>query len=119
DASAYIPLHPGAAAFYNGSQESFLDEWGNIIFLAPIIAGGLISVLAAAWKFLRAGGPLTKEEALDALYTLGRRIRVSSSQADLDEIEKEIDRVLQSQRVKQATGEDEARDAIALNVAAH
>ena len=119
DASAYIPLHPGAAAFYNGTQESFLDEWGNIIFLAPMIAGGLISVLAAAWKFLRAGGPLTKEEALDALYALGRRIRVSSSQADLDEIEKEIDLVLQSQRVKQANGEEEPRDAIALNVAAH
>jgi hypothetical protein len=119
DASAYIPLHPGAAAFYNGTQESFLDEWGNIIFLAPMIAGGLISVLAAAWKFLRTGGPLTKEEALDALYALGRRIRVSSSQADLDEIEKEIDLVLQSQRVKQANGEEEPRDAIALNVAAH
>jgi TRAP-type uncharacterized transport system substrate-binding protein len=119
DASAYIPLHPGAAAFYNGTQESFLDEWGNIIFLAPMIAGALISVLAAAWKFLRAGGPLTKEEALDALYALGRRIRVSNSQAELDEIEKEIDRVLQSQRVKQAAGEEEARDAIALNVAAH
>ena len=119
DASAYIPLHPGAAAFYNGTQESFLDEWGNIIFLAPMIAGALISVLAAAWKFLRAGGPLTKEEALDALYALGRRIRVSSSQAELDEIEKEIDLVLQTQRVKQAAGEEESRDAIALNVAAH
>src|SRR6201988_2966623 len=119
DASAYIPLHPGAAEFYNGTQESFLDEWGNIIFLAPMIAGALISVLAAAWKFLRAGGPLTKEEALDALYARGRRIRVSSSQAELDEIEKEIDLVLQTQRVKQAAGEEEARDAVALNVAAH
>ena len=75
--------------------------------------------MAPAWKFLRAGGPLTKEEALDALYALGRRIRVSSSQADLDEIEKEIDVVLQTQRVKQANGEEETRDAIALNVAAH
>ena len=55
DASAYIPVHPGAAAFYNGTQESFLDKWGNIIFLAPMISGGLASVLAAAWKFLRAG----------------------------------------------------------------
>src|SRR5262249_50017282 len=63
DASAYIPLHPGAAAFYNGTQESFLDKWGNIIFLAPMIAGALLSVRAAAWKFLRAGTPLTREEA--------------------------------------------------------
>jgi TRAP-type uncharacterized transport system substrate-binding protein len=119
DASAYIPLHPGAAAFYNGTQESFLDKWGNIIFLAPMIAGGLASVLAAAWKFVRAGTPLTREEALDALYALGRRIRISSRTADLDEIESEIDRVLQAQRVKAAAGEDETRDVTALNVAAH
>ena len=119
DASAYIPLHPGAAAFYNGTQESFLDKWGNIIFLAPMIAGALASVLAAAWKFLRAGTPQTPEQALDALYALGRRIRVSGNEAELDEIEQDIDRVLQAQRLKAAAGEDEARDVTALNVAAH
>ncbi|WOH67934.1 TAXI family TRAP transporter solute-binding subunit [Bradyrhizobium sp. BWA-3-5] len=119
DASAYIPLHPGAAAFYNGTQESFLDKWGNVIFLAPMILGGLASVLAAAWKFLRADRLQTREEALDALYALGRRIRVCSSLAELDEIEGEIDRVLQGQRGKEAAGEKEAREAVALNVAAH
>ncbi len=119
DASAYIPLHPGAAAFYNGTQESFLDKWGNIIFLAPMIAGGIVSVLAAAWKFLRAGAAQTPEQALDALYALGRRIRISGSAAELDEIEQDIDRVLQAQRLKAAAGEDEARDVTALNVAAH
>jgi TRAP-type uncharacterized transport system substrate-binding protein len=119
DASAYIPLHPGAAAFYNGTQESFLDKWGNIIFLAPMIAGALASVLAAAWKFLRAGTPLTREEALDALYALGQRIRASRAAPELDEIEREIDRVLLAQRKKEAFGEDETRDVVALNVAAH
>jgi TRAP-type uncharacterized transport system substrate-binding protein len=118
DASAYLPVHPGAAAFYNGTLQSFLDKWGNIIFLVPMIAGALASVLAAGWKFLRAGAP-TREEALDALYALGRRIRVIGSEPELDEIEHEIDRVLQTQRLKQAAGEEEAPDVIALNVAAH
>ena len=56
DPDAYLPVHPGAAAFYNGTQQTFLDKWGNAIFLAPMIFGGLISVAAAAWKFLRVGG---------------------------------------------------------------
>jgi TRAP-type uncharacterized transport system substrate-binding protein len=119
DASAYIPLHPGGAAFYNGTQESFLDKWGNIIFLTPMILGGLASVLAAAWKFLRAGTPLTREEALDALYGLGRRIRVSGSEAELDEIERDIDRLLQAQRTEAGFGEQATHDVVALNVAAH
>src|SRR5215510_5821935 len=119
DQDAYLPVHPGAATFYNGTQESFLDKWGNIIFLAPMIAGALASVLAAAWKFLRAGKSQTPEQALDALYALGRRIRVCRSEAELDEIEQDIDKVLQAQRLKAAAGEDEAREVTALNVAAH
>lgn len=119
DSDAYLPVHPGAAAYYNGTQESFLDKWGNIIFLAPMIAGGLASALAAAWKFLRAERPPTREEALDALYALGRRIRISSSLAELDEMEEQIDHVLQGQRGKEAVGDQEAREAVALNVAAH
>ena len=83
DASAYIPLHPGAAAFYNGTEESFLDKWGNIIFLVPMILGGLASVGAATWKFLREGEPVTRDKALDALYALGARIRASSNVAEL------------------------------------
>jgi len=118
DADAFLPIHPGAAAFYNGSQESFLDKWGNIIFLAPMIAGALASLLAAAWRFLRAAVPPAAEQALDELYALGRRIRISGKGAELDEIEREIDRVLQARGRKARAGEDETSDATALNVAA-
>ena len=119
DADAYLPVHPGAAAFYNGTQESFLDKWGNIIFLAPMIVGALVSVLAAAWKFLRAGDARDAEQALDALYALGRRIRRQRREAELSEIEREIDKVLQAQREKAAAGDENALDVTTLNVAAH
>jgi TRAP-type uncharacterized transport system substrate-binding protein len=72
DSDAYLPVHPGAAAFYNGTQETFLDKWGNAIFLAPMIFGVLVSVAAAAWKFLRDGEPQKSEQALDSLYAIGR-----------------------------------------------
>jgi hypothetical protein len=119
EASAYLPVHPGAAAFYNGTQESFLDQWGNIIFLTPMMLGAAASVAAAAWKFLRAGGPLSREAALDVLYELGRRIRVSRSAAELEEIEGKIDRVLEEQRQRMTAGEEPNQDVVALNVAAH
>ena len=76
NSDAYLPVHPGAAAFYNGTQESFLDQWGNAIFLAPMIFGVLISVAAAAWKFLREGANLERvNERLDRCSALGRRVR--------------------------------------------
>jgi TRAP transporter TAXI family solute receptor len=119
DAGAYLPVHPGAAEYYNGTEESFLDKWSNIIFLAPMALGALISVAAAAWKFLRSGEAAAKEAALDSLYTLGRRIRQAGGESELAEIESRIDEVLRAQRARAATDDENALDAATLNVAAH
>jgi TRAP-type uncharacterized transport system substrate-binding protein len=119
DSDAYLPVHPGAAAFYNGTQLSFLDKWGNAIFLAPMIIGGLISAAAATWQFLRADDPGKSEQELDALYAFGPRIRSAESEAELSGIEREIDSVLQAQRARSPGGDENALDVTTLNVAAH
>jgi hypothetical protein len=119
DSDAYLPVHPGAAAFYNGTQLSFLDKWGNAIFLAPMILGGLISVFAAAWQFLRADEAGKHEGELDRLYALSERIRTADSDAALSAIEREIDGVLQAQRAKATVADESALEVAALNVAAH
>ena len=119
DPDAYLPVHPGAAAFYNGTQQTFLDKWGNAIFLAPMIFGGLISVAAAAWKFLRSEDVRSGEEALDALYAVAHRIRTTQAESDLSEIEREIDKVLQNQRARAKAGDENALDVTTLNIAAH
>ena len=118
DADANVPLHPGAAAFYNGTQQSFMDEYGNWIYLAPMILGGVVTVLAAAWKFLGVGQS-ESEAPLDALYALARRIRKADTVAGLAVIEDEIDNILKAQRAKAADGDENAVDATTLNVAAH
>jgi TRAP-type uncharacterized transport system substrate-binding protein len=118
DADAYLALHPGAAAFYNGTQQSFMDEYGNWIYLTPMILGGLATVLAAAWKFLGIA-PSRNETPLDTLYGLARRIRKAASGAELGSIEDEIDDVLKAQRAKAAAGDEDAVDATTLNIAAH
>ncbi|OAF06599.1 TAXI family TRAP transporter solute-binding subunit [Bradyrhizobium neotropicale] len=118
DAGAYLPVHPGAAEFYNGNQQTFLDKWSNAIFLTPMALGALATVLAAAWKFLRSGEFKSSEPALDSLYALGRRIRHAENETELSEIENQIDEVLRAQR-KRADEEEHALDAATLNVAAH
>lgn len=119
DADAYLPLHPGAAAFYNGTQQSFMDEYGNWIYLTPMILGGVASVLAAAWKFLGIGQPAIQQGPLDSLYALGRRIRKADTESELSEVEEEIDGILATQRARSASGDEYAVDDATLNVAAH
>src|SRR3954447_21477857 len=92
DQDAYLPLHPGAAAVYNSTTQSFMDEYGNWIYLTPMILGGAATIVAAAWKFLGVGnqapGPL------DSFYALARRIRKLDTEVELSEIEEQIDGIL-------------------------
>src|SRR5260370_1317440 len=81
--------------------------------------GGLATVVAAGWKFLGIGDPATSEGPLDTLYALGRRIRKAVSEAELLDIEDEIDDILKVQREKSAGGDENAVDDATLNVAAH
>ena len=115
---AYLPLHPGAAAVYNATTQSFMDEYGNWIYLTPMVLGGAATMLAAAWKFLRLGSRAT-EGPLDSLYALSRRIRKADSEAELSDIEDEIDNILKAERAKSAGGDESAVDDATLNVAAH
>ena len=116
---AYLPAHPGAATFYNGNQVSFLDKWGNLIFLVPMVLGGLVSVAAAGRKYLRDGDAAPKGDFLDHLYALSARIRTADSVKELDEIEDEIDRLLRSHRIVAEADDAEASHVTSLNVAAH
>jgi TRAP-type uncharacterized transport system substrate-binding protein len=119
DPDAYLPLHPGAAAFYNGTAQSFIDEYSNYIYLGPMILGGIATVLAAAWKFLGIGQPEFREGPLDTLYGLARRIRSVNSESELSSIEEEIDNILRAERLKAEGGNENAVDAATLNVVAH
>jgi TRAP-type uncharacterized transport system substrate-binding protein len=115
---AYLPLHPGAAAVYNATTQSFMDEYGNWIYLTPMALGGAATIFAAAWKFLGLGSSRAKGP-LDSLYALSRRIRKADTETELLEIEEEIDEILTAERAKAADDEESAVDAATLNVVAH
>src|SRR3984957_18900634 len=118
DQDAYLPLHPGAAAVYNSTQQSFMDEYGNWIYLTPMALGGAATAFAAAWKFLGLGQPATGQGPLDSLYALGRRIRKAATEAELSDIEEEIDGILRAQRPGSAREDENAVDDAPLNGAA-
>ena len=119
DADAYLPVHPGALAVYNGTQQSFVDEYSNYIYIGPMVLAGIASVLAAAWKFLGIGQPEFRSGPLDTLYGLSRQIRSVNSEAELSKIEDEIDNILKEEGIKAEKDDETAVDATTLNVVAH
>jgi len=119
DADSYLPVHPGALAVYNGTQQGFIDEYSNYIYLGPMVLGGIATVLAAAWKFLGIGQPEFRQGPLDTLYGLARQIRVVNSESELERIEEQIDDILRAERLKTEKDDESAVDAATLNVVAH
>ncbi len=113
DADAYIAVHPGAAAFYNGTEQSFMDRWGNVIYLTPIVFGALASVFAAAWRFLGIRGRDAAQGALEQLCALRERIRDLEDEAELRKIEDDIEVMLRAQLAKSGNDE-EGTEALAL-----
>jgi TRAP-type uncharacterized transport system substrate-binding protein len=97
DPDAYIAVHPGAAAFYNGTQQSFMDKWSNWIYLTPMVLGALASIFAAAWRFLGIERPAPEEAVMKTLFALPRRIREVTTDAELAEIESQVDAALDAE----------------------
>jgi len=118
DKDAYIPIHPGAAAFFEDSQKTFLDKYSDELYYIPMLLGILASFLTAAWKFLRFGSNGKIEQPMNSLFSLAGPIRDARSEADLNAIEEQIDEILKTELARHAKGEGEAADSAALSLAA-
>jgi TRAP-type uncharacterized transport system substrate-binding protein len=116
DPGAYIPVHPGAAAFYNGTQQSFMDKYSNWIYLTPMALGALASIFATAWRFL--GIRPEPEPALRSLFALPRRIREVKSEVELTDIENQVDQALDAEMAN-ALKSESAQDIATLVSLAH
>ena len=113
DADAFITVHPGAAAFYNGTEESFMDRWSNAIYLTPMALGALASVFAAAWRFLGLRDKPVGQDTHDILFALRERIRDAEDETGLRKIEDEIDAALRAQLANSAGDEEGGSDRLA------
>jgi TRAP-type uncharacterized transport system substrate-binding protein len=119
DSDAFLAVHPGAAAFYNGTQESFMDRYGNAIYLTPMVLGAMASVFAAAWRFLGVRPLDPAQTTLGALCGLPGRVRKTDDEAELAAIEEEIDHILHAQLARSADSDESASETHALIAAAH
>jgi hypothetical protein len=118
DPDANIPVHPGAATYYNDAQQSFMDKYGDDIYLTPMVFGLLASIFAVAWKFLNPNASDSQSVALLALYHLPRQIRTAKSEADLSVIEEQVDEFIKTELARSARGDPQAPDLPMLASAA-
>lgn len=116
--SAYIPLHPGAAAYYNGTQQTFMDKYGDAIYLTPMITGAFVTIAAGLWRFLGGGSTDRNDATRMAIYGLPRRIKSATSEQALQAIEVEIDQLLEDFLDGAQAGDESGPDVATANAIA-
>jgi TRAP transporter TAXI family solute receptor len=119
DKDAYIPIHPGAAAYYNGEQHTFFDKYGDQIFYGSMVLGSLASIFAAVWRFILRDGHAPQERPLMRLYALTDQIDAARDEADLADAEQRIDNILKAELQGRPNGGADAADVAALGLATH
>ncbi|MCA1454919.1 TAXI family TRAP transporter solute-binding subunit [Bradyrhizobium sp. BRP22] len=94
DKDATIPVHPGAAAFVDGDEKTFLDRYSDYIWWGLMLASAMGS--AGAWF----AGYLKKDERSintsqrDRLLDMLAAARHSDSMEELDQMQAEADNIL-------------------------
>ena len=112
---ALIPIHPGAAKYYSGEEQSFLEKYGDRLTNGSMLLGTLASILAAFWKFIGFGpAPVSP---FNPLNDLADRIREASSESELNTAEEALDNILKVELAKHADGDSDAADAGVLTLA--
>ena len=119
DKDAAIPIHPGASAFFEGTQKTFLEKYGDYFYYGPMLLGLVGSVAIAAWNFMGLGASDQPRRALDTVYGLAHRIRQADTEDELQNVEEDIDNLLKEALVKYSDGDANAADAAALSLAVH
>jgi TRAP-type uncharacterized transport system substrate-binding protein len=118
DKDAFIPIHPGAAAYFNGEQQSFLDKYADKLFYLSMLLGFAASMMAAAWKFMTRDSS-AQERPLMRLYALMDKIGAANNEAQLVDAERDIDEILKRELEKHSSGDAEAAESAALGLATH
>ncbi len=92
--SSSLPVHPGAAAFYNDEVETFFDRYDDYIYigamLLSVVGSGLAGLLSSASVKRRA----RTLGLLDRLLGIVRLARAAGTAAELDALEHETDDIL-------------------------
>jgi TRAP-type uncharacterized transport system substrate-binding protein len=119
DKDAFIPIHRGAAQYFEDEQKSFFDKYGDQLFYGSMLLGMLTSMLAGVWRYMLKSDPEPQERPLSRLFALMDRVRDARDETELAQAEQEIDEILKLQLEQCAPGEIDAGEAAAVSLATH
>jgi len=94
DKDAAIPAHPGAAAFVDGEEKSFLDKYSDYMWGGIMLLSVMGSVVAWFGGYLRKDERVTNSGLRERLLEMLSAARTSDSLEELDAMQAEADTIM-------------------------
>jgi TRAP transporter TAXI family solute receptor len=117
DKDAVIPVHPGAAAFVDGEEKSFLDKYSDYIWWSLMALSAMGSVGAWFAGYLKKDERNNNSSLRERLLDMIAAARTSESTEDLDGMQTEADNILRDTLHCYADGAIEEGSLTAFNIA--
>jgi hypothetical protein len=94
DKDAAIPAHPGAAAFVDGEEKSFLDKYSDYLWGGIMLLSVMGSLMAWFGGYLRKDERITNSGLRERLLEMLSAARTSDSIEELDAMQAEADDIM-------------------------
>jgi TRAP transporter TAXI family solute receptor len=117
DKDAYVPIHPGAAAFFDGEEKTIFDKYGDQFFYGSLLLGTFMSILAGIWKFMTKDTVAAQDRPSMRLYALVEKINGVKSESELTALERQIDEILKDELEKVSAGKLDDGEISAISLA--
>jgi len=96
DKDAAVPVHPGAAAFVDGEEKTFLDRYSDYIWWALMALSATGSIGAWFAGYFKQDERNTNASMRERLLDMIATARKSDSAEELDQLQAEADEILRS-----------------------
>jgi TRAP transporter TAXI family solute receptor len=117
DKDAVIPVHPGAAAFVDGEEKTFLDRYSDFIWWGLMGLSAMGSIGAWFAGYLKKDERDTNSHLREKLLDMIAVARKSESTEELDRMQSEADDILRDTLRCFESGAIEAGSLTAFNIA--
>jgi TRAP-type uncharacterized transport system substrate-binding protein len=115
--SALLPNHPGAIDYFEREQKTFMDRWGDLIWLALFGVGGASSALAWLARVFMRKRRVAVDEMLERVTGALVAAHAATTGAELDAHSLALDGLVIEAMVQTTAGHTSARDLSAMILA--
>jgi TRAP-type uncharacterized transport system substrate-binding protein len=115
---ARYPVHAGSADWYGDNESSFMDRYGDWIYIAAMLAGGLGSILATLISAIHARSRNAAITVVDDLIETKRRALAAANSEALADVAASFERssIVALQRAREGRFSETAMETVRLAV---